>query len=165
MPGVDALVAEIAVDFKDLLKAAHKQALQVELWRYAHVEVYVQRIVLGNKGLGCRTARDGVHHGRFHFHEAVLFQQVAHLADYDAALFEDFPGARIDNEVHVALAVPGLGVREPVVLFGQGAHGAGDELDGAAGNGELVCLGAEEMARYADDVAHVELLHDGKAVA
>ena len=158
--GVDAFVAEVAVELEDLLEAAHQQALEVELGRDAHVELEVQGVVVGLEGAGGGTAGHGLHHGGLHFHEAALLEEAAELAHDHAALAEDLAGALGDDEVHITLAVAGLHVLEAVILFRQGAHGAGDELEVAAGDGQLARLGVEKMAGHADDVAHVQLLHD-----
>ena len=157
--GVDAFVAEVAVQLEDLFKAAHQQALEIEFRRDAHVQLQVQGVVLRHEGLGRGAARDGLHHGRFHFHEAALLQKTAELADDQAALLEDFPRARSHDQIHIALAVARFRILEAVIFFRQRTHGARDQLDRTAVDGQLARLGAEQMAGNAHDVAHVQFFH------
>ena len=46
---VDALGAEVAIDLIDAVEAADDQALQIKLRRDSRIEVYVERVVMGDK--------------------------------------------------------------------------------------------------------------------
>ena len=67
-------------------------------------------------------------------------------------------GARVDDEVYVALAVAEFDVFEAVVLVGQREHGLGEEGEVRDVDGELAGARAEEMAADADVVAEIEEL-------
>ena len=65
---------------------------------------------------------------------------------------------RVDDQVHVPLAVAQLGVGQAVELLGQGQQGLAQQGDGLHPHGHLAPLGAEDHALHAHDVADVELL-------
>ena len=64
-----ALVAEHPGDLEHLLEPPHHEPLQVELGRDAQEQIGVERVVMGDEGLGQRPAGDGVEHGRLHLDE------------------------------------------------------------------------------------------------
>ncbi len=97
-------VAEIAVDLVDLLEAAHHQPLQVQLRRDAQVHLHVQRVVMRDERPCRRAARNGLHHGCFHFHETPAIELLAHPADELRACHEHRSGLFIDDEVDIPLA-------------------------------------------------------------
>ena len=114
----DALIPEVAVDFKDALQAPHHQPLQVEFRRHAKVEVEVERVVVRRKGPGQRAARQRLHHRRFHLHEVFRFKKAADSANQAAALRKTRLRFGVGGEVQVTLPVAELHIREPVPLFG-----------------------------------------------
>ncbi len=106
------------------------------------------------------AARDGLHHGRLHLQEVVGFQEAPHGPDETRADLEDGTGARVGQEVQVALPCARLTVRQPVVLLRQGAERLGQHLEPVHRDAQLAGAGAEEAALHADDVAQVEQLED-----
>jgi len=165
---VQAFIAEAAVNLENPFKSAHQETFEIQLRSYTHVQIHIQSVVVRNEGFRRGAAGNGMHHGRFHFHEAFFLHKAAEFAHDEAALLENLSRPRIHDEVNIPLAVARLHVLEPVIFFGQGAHGTGNELQAAAGQREFACLGAEHGAREAHNVAHVELLeqleHFAKAV-
>jgi ribosomal protein L7/L12 len=124
----DALVAEVAVDLEHALEAAHQQPLQVQLGRDAQEHLLVQRVVVGDEGLGVGAARDGVQHRRLHLQEAVLDHEAADRADRLAARHEARArGILVGDQVDVALAVLLLLVGHAVELVGQRAQALGQQ--------------------------------------
>ncbi len=119
VPGRDALIAEVAVDLVDTLQATDHQALEVQLGRHAQVQLQVQRVVVGHKGLGGGAAGDVMHHRRLHFEEAPRVEPLAHGADDLRTLDEDLARIRRDDQVDVALAVSLLHVRQAMEFVGQ----------------------------------------------
>ena len=67
VPYRNTFVAEVAVDLKHALEAAHDQALQIQLRRNAQKHLLVQRVVVRGEGPRIGTARNRVQHRRFHF--------------------------------------------------------------------------------------------------
>ena len=157
--GINAFVAEVPVQLENLLKTAHQQPFEVQFRRDAHIELQIKGIMLRQKGFGRRAARNGLHHGRFHFHKAAIFQKTAEFTDDQAALLEYLPCARGHNQIDVALTVARFRVFQAVILLRQRAHGSRNKLDSAATDGQFARLRAEQVPRYADDVAHVQLPH------
>ena len=158
---VHALVAELAADLVHPLHAAHDQALEGKLGRDAQVEVAVERVEVGHEGLGVGAAEDGVHHRRLDLHVAVGLHVAADVGDDLAALAEGFAHLGVHDQVHVALAVAHLAVREAVELLGQGPQGLGEHAQAGGGEGELAAAGADHRARGLHDVAQVHLAEQG----
>ncbi len=67
VPGGDAFVAEDPADLVHLLDPADHQPLQMQLEGDPQVQFHIQSVVMGDKGPGRRTARDGVQSGGLHF--------------------------------------------------------------------------------------------------
>ena len=66
VPGRHAFIAKIAVDLVNLFQAANYQPLEMQLGRDAQVEIQIQGIVMGHERSRGRTARNVMHHRRFH---------------------------------------------------------------------------------------------------
>ena len=160
MGEVHALVAELATDLKDALKAAHDAALEGQLGGDAQVEVAVKRVEVRDERLGVGTTQDGMHHGGLDLHVAVGLHVAADEADDLAALAEGVADLGVHDEVDVALAVANLAVGETVELLGQRAQGLGEQLDVRGGNGELATASAQHGTGGADDVAQVKLAQE-----
>ena len=77
----DSLVTEIAIEFEDPVKPADQQAFQKQLRRHPQVEFHVEGIVMRDKRPCRRTARNRLHHRRFHFEEISLFEKAAKHPD------------------------------------------------------------------------------------
>ena len=73
--GVDALVAEVAVDLEDAVDAADQAALEEELGGDAHVQIDVEGVHVGDEGLGRRTAVDGLQHRGLDLDEIVVVER------------------------------------------------------------------------------------------
>ena len=160
----DAFVAEVAVDLEHPFKAAHQQALEVELGRDAQEHLLVQRVVVRHKGLGVGTTGNGVQHGRFDFQKAVLDHEFANAAHGLAADHKAFAGGFVGHQVHIALAVLHFLVGDAVELVGHGAQALGEHADAGGVDRQLARAGFEQVAFDADDVAQVPVLEQGVEV-
>ncbi len=87
------LVAEVAADLVDALEAADDQALEVELGRDAHVEIEIQRVVVGLERPRRGAAQDRVHHRRLDLEEAARVEEAPDRA-HDRACACGRPRAR-----------------------------------------------------------------------
>ena len=154
---VHAFVAEDAADFEHALEAADQQALEVQLGSDAQVVFLVERVEVRDERLRGGTALDGLQDGGFDLHVAVGFHVAAEGRQNGRTLAEGFANVFVHDEVHIALAVAGLFVREAVEFLGQRADGLREQLDIARSNGELATLRAHDDAFHVDDVAQVEL--------
>ena len=71
------LVAEVAADLVDALEAADDQPLEVQLGRDAHVEVEIERVVMGRERARRGAAQDRVHHRRLDLEEPARVEEAA----------------------------------------------------------------------------------------
>ena len=83
------LVAEVAVDFVDLLEAADDQPLQIKLGRDARVKVDVERFVVRDERARRRAGRQRRKHRRLDFDVASVVEIMADFADDLRAPLED----------------------------------------------------------------------------
>ena len=77
VPGRHAFIAEIAVDFEYLLDASHNKAFQIQLRRYAQVELHVERVVMGHEWARRRATRNRLHHRCLHLEIASRDEKLA----------------------------------------------------------------------------------------
>jgi hypothetical protein len=164
VPDADAFVAEVAVDLEHPLEAAHHQALEVQLGRDAQEHLLVQRVVVGDEGLGVGAAGNRVQHRRFHFQEAVLDHEVADRGHALAARDEALLGFLVHHQVDVALAVLLFLVGHAVELVRQRAQALGQQAHRAGLDRQLAGLGLEQRAFAAQDVAQVPALEGGQGL-
>ena len=158
----EAFVAEVAANLKDLVHAAHEQALEVKLEGDAEVEVAAEGLVLGDEGPRRCAAGDGLHHGRLDLHVAARVEEVAKLPDDLAAQEHDALHVVVGHEVEVALAVAGLGVGQAVPLVRRRAQGFGEDGEGLGLHGDFAGARGEEGALDAHEVAEVEVAEDAE---
>ena len=117
--GGDTLVAEVAVDLKNPVEAAHDQALQVKFRGNAQIKIDVEGVVVGNKGPRHRSARQGLHHRRLNFQVALRLQKVADGAHQLAPALKDGADVFIHHQVQVPLPIPDFHIGEAVPLLRQ----------------------------------------------
>ena len=160
MPVVHAFVAEIPVQLVHPLEAAHHEALQIELRRDAQVERHVERVQMRDERPGVRTAVERLQHGGLHFEESPVVQPLAHGLDDLRPLFKSFAHVGIDDEIHVALAVALLLVREAVPFFRERPEGLGKDGEALHAHGHFAGVGGEDRPFEADDIADVEELEE-----
>ena len=166
----DALVAEIAPDLVDPIQPAHQQAFEVKLKRNAQVEILVELVVVGDEGLGSRTAVDAAAGWGFPPRGSRAHPgNCAGRVTTRGALAEDLAHFGVDRQVGVALAEARFGVGQGGVAHDlaihhfvlgsrQGGDGFGQHGEGGTCSGDLAGAGAEEGAAGLDDIAQVELL-------
>jgi len=153
----DPLVAEAPVDLVHALEAAHDEALEVQLGRDAQVEVHPERVVVGPERPRDRAAGDRLHHRRLDLEEAARLEEGAERAHEPRAQPEDLARLRVDDQVHVPLAVARLHVLEAVPLLGQWPERLGEERERLDRHRQLAGPRPEQLARDADEVAEVEV--------
>ena len=124
----------------------------------AQVQIDVQGVVMGHEGTRGSAALHRIQDGRFAFDIAQVVEVPADGAVNEGSLLKGLPDFRIDDEVHVALAVAGIHVLEAAPLVGQRTDGLGQQHVALDVQGDLAALGAEHFALAADDIADVQLL-------
>ena len=127
----DPLVPEVAVDLEDLLDAADRQPLQVQLRRDAQVQLHVERVVMRDERPRQRAAGDRLHHRRLDLEIAARRQELADRRDDPAARLEHAPRVGVDDQIEVALAVADLDVGQAVPLLGQRQQALREEVQRA----------------------------------
>ena len=158
MARVDAFVTEAPVDFKDALKAAHHEALEIKLGGNPQEQVHVKRVVMRHKGLGVGAARDGVEHRRFHFHEAVRLHVFADRSHNLGARFKARAAFRIDDEIGVALTAALFRILQALKFIGQRPDTLCEQPDFGDVHRELSAVGAEKAPLGGDNVPEVHRL-------
>ena len=153
---VAAFVAIAAVEFKDALESADDEAFEVEFGGDAHVHVEVEGVVMGLERTRRGAARLDLEDGRLDLKEPVFGHVVAQFGRDERALVEDVAHIVVDDQVEVALAIPGFGVGQAVEFFGQRTQALRQQLDCADAQRQLARFGDEESALGPDDVADVE---------
>ena len=160
---VHALVAEVLADFVHAFKAAHDQALEVELGGDAAIHLLVERIEVRHEGARRSTAGDVLERGGFHFRVARFVENGAEGADGLGTLVERVLHLRIHNEINVTTAVAQFGILKRVidhtVLFfrrGERLEALGQHRDFASVYRHLAGLRAKHKALHAHEVAEVE---------
>ena len=161
---VHAFVAEDTADLIDPLHAADDESLQRQLGGDAHVHVDVERIVVGDERTGSRAAGDGVEDRSLDFDVTRVIHRLADAGDDLGTLDERVLDVRVDDEVDVALTVPGVRVLQAVELFRQGQQALGKEFGCGSVDGDLAGLGLEDLTGDFEDVADVPRLFEGLVV-
>ena len=115
-----ALVAEAAIYFKHLFKAANDKTLQVKLGRHAQKQGQIQAVMMRDKGPGRGAARYGVHHRRFHLHKTGLIQISADKLNDAKARLEDGARRLVHDQVHITPAITQFLISQAMKLLRQG---------------------------------------------
>src|ERR1700683_5626847 len=105
-----------------------------------------------------RSTENRVHHRRFHFDVIARVKKVPDFADDLRALQKSVARFLGGDQIEIALPVADLYVRQAVPLFRERQQRFGEELNLGDPDGQLVGLGAEEMAGDADDVTYIQQL-------
>ena len=158
---VHALVAEDAADLVDLVKPADNQALEVQLRLDAQIHRDIQRIVMGDEGAGIGADFDGLEHRGIDLEEALRIQKLAQRLENLAALDEGVLHLRIDDGIHIALAIAHILIAQAVPLFRQHAQGFAQQRQGRGMHGDLAGLGAEHNALHAQNIADIHRFEIG----
>ncbi len=150
------LVAKVTVDLVDAIQPAHGQPLQIQLRRNPKVEVQVQRVVVGDKGPRHGPTRDRLHHGRFHFDEAMRIHETPHRLHQLAALQKDFAHLRIHHQIDIPLPVAQFHVGQTMPLLRQREQVFGQKSDCVHVHGKLAGFRAEQVTSDPDVIPQVE---------
>ena len=157
MPPVDALVAEIAIDLKDLSHAAHEQSLEIQLWRNSQVQIDIKRVVMRRKRPRCSAACDRLHHGRLDFDKPVPLHESPCRRHDLAAAMEGLHRLRGGVHVHIAATVSLLGIGQAMIFLGRRRQRLAVHLKSIGPDADLAAFGAANRPRCNDDVTVVHL--------
>ena len=163
VPRRQPFVAKAAVDLEHLVgEPADHQPLQMQLGRDAQIEVDIERVVVGDEGLGRGAAGDRMQHRRLDFEIAARDEMAAQRGDDPAAPAQGLAALRVHDQIEVALAVAQLDIGETVKLLGQRAQGLGQDGEGGGVDRQLAARGAAHQPFDADQIADVEEPHRGE---
>ena len=158
MSGVNTLIAEYSADLVDSLQAAYDQSLQVQFQRDAKLHVLVQCVVVSLKGSCGSAACIGYQHRCLHFHEVSRIQEVTDLLDDLGSLDKGLPGLCVHDQVHISLAITGVGIGQSVEFLGQDLEALGQHGHLHSMNGYLAGHGAEYISLYSIDISDIRFL-------
>ena len=164
MGGVDALVAEVAVDLEDPVEAADDGALEPELRCDAQVEVEVPGDHVGRVRPGVGAAVDHLQHRGLDLEELPRVERLAQRPDDRDPLQRTPAGVGVGPQVDVALPDPRLLGELPVLHRRRLQRLAGERVGGGH-HRQLATAGGDHAAGHADLVAEVDVgLPGGEAV-
>ena len=161
MLGVHALVAEDAAHLIHPVKAAHDQPLQRQLGFNAQIHIHIQGIVMGDKGPGGGADLQRQQDGGVHLQKSLFIQIIPDLPQNAAALDKGVFDLRVDDQIHIPLAVAQVHVLQAVEFFRQRQQAFAQQLDLVRLDADLPHFGAEDLALHADNVADVKFLESG----
>ena len=159
--GVHPLVAEDAPHLVHPLHAAHDQPLEVQLGLDAQHHIHIQGVVVGIERAGGGADLKGGEDGGIHLQKALAVQIGPQLAQDLAALGEGILHLRVDNQVHIPLAVAQVGILEAVPLLRQREQGFGEQDDLLRLDRDLPLLGAEDLPLDPQDIPDIPLFKVG----
>ena len=156
VPRGNPFVAEVAIDFEDALESAHNQAFQVQFRRDPQIKFHVQRVVMRLERFRRRAARNRLHHRRFHFEKIPRKEKLPDRADCFGAFDENLFDVRIDNQIHVTLAIARFHVFQAVPFFRQRAQRFREQRQLRHENRQLLRICAEDAPGHADKIANIQ---------
>lgn len=155
---IHTFVPEIPVHFENPFKAAHDQALQIEFRRDTEVERHIERVQMGLERTGIGAAIERLEHRGLDFEESPVRQPLADGIEHLGTLHEGVTHVRIDDEIHISLAVTLFLVSEAMPLFRKRAERFGKEREGKDTHREFAGVGGEYIPFNAHDITDIEKL-------
>ena len=156
VPHRDPFVAEVAIQLEDPLDPADQKALEKQLRRYSEVEVHIQRVVVGDERPGGGASGNRLHHRRLDFQEIPLLKKTADQPDDLGSFFKEVSDFAIDHEIHVALPVTNLDIRQPVPFLRQRSQALAQKPQTLSFQSQFFGFGAEKVAPHPYDIPEVQ---------
>ena len=158
---IDALVAEVLANLKNLVEAADNQHLEVQLRRDTHEQLAVERVVVRLEWQSSGTAGNSSQGRGLDLDELALVEEITNVSDHLAAGPENLTRLVVEQQVQVARAEALLVVLEAIVLGGQHVQRRRQQDNFGSKNGQLAFLtlvqatlgrGAARVADNADNI-------------
>ena len=156
VPGVDPLIAEVTGNLEHPLVAPDDQPLEVQLRRDAQAELGVQRVGVSEERAGYGPAGLRLQNGGLDLHEVLGLEPVPQDGQGLEADVEDPPALLVGQQVHLALAVPGLRLVQAVPLVRQRPQRLGQDLQARDVDGQLPPAAGDHFAGGTHPVAQVD---------
>ena len=151
--GGDPLVAEHPGNLIHPLQPAYYQPFQVQLGSDPQEQLHVQRVVMGAERPGQRAAGHRVEYRGLHLDKRPILQPPPGERHHLRAEPEGLTGLLGHPQVHIALAEPDVGVRQPVPLVGEAPLSLGQQLPVLYLDRQLPFPGLHHLAAHAHPVA------------
>ena len=152
----DAFVAEVAIQFEDLVEAADEQTLEIKFRRDAQIKIEPERLVMRAERLGRRAARDRLQHRRFHFEKTALLHETPDLAHDRDSFLENVARLLVRQQIEITLPVTRFDVLQAVPFFRQRPQRFSEHFERVDLQRRLAGLGEKTFALDADEIAEVE---------
>ena len=156
MRAVNALIAEVAVDFKNAINATDDGALQKQLRRNTQVKVQIQRIRVGDEWTRGGTTVDGLQHRGFDLNEVDSLQVIAQSTDHLDAGHRVFAGFFAHDQIVITLPHASI-FRHFRKRHRQRTDRLRRHLPRVHEYGQLAASGRNNFALHGDEIAHVDV--------
>ena len=134
---VHALITEDTADLIHAVHAADNEALEVQLRLDAEDHIHIQRVVVGIERARRRADLKRRQDRGIDLEIAAPIEEAAQLAQDKAALHERVLNVGVHDEVHIALAIAGLKIRQAMELVRQRQQSLGKQDDLVRAHGDL----------------------------
>mmetsp|Transcript_2276 Transcript_2276/g.5249 ORF Transcript_2276/g.5249 Transcript_2276/m.5249 type:complete len:470 (-) Transcript_2276:482-1891(-) len=162
---VDALVAEVLADLVHAVKTSNDKLLEEEFGSNAHGKLCIERVVVGEEGLGGGTSSLHVEHGCLDFKAATGVEEATHVGNDLGTLVKDLAGGRCKNKIKVTLAVANVLVSEhllALLLHGKHVQTRGQKLELGREDGQLTLLTLTRGAHGSHNISAAQRVVYGK---
>ena len=110
------------------------------------------------KWTGNSTTRRRLHHRRLDFEVVLRVEECPNVRDDRRTRPEDLAARLVHDQVHIALPVTRLHVRQSVEFFGQWSQGLGEQSNLVRPHSQLTRFGPKQHADCGNYVANIPLL-------
>jgi len=169
---VNRFVSELLTNFEHTLHTSNYKHLKVELRGDTHEQLHIEVIMEGFEGTSSGSSGDHVHHRGLHFHKVAFSEELPQEVDDFVSSLEDSADGLVDDEIEVALAIPGVLVHDEGLGFallgfsglGEHVHAVGKALDNGGAYRQLTSLGAADASLNTNDISSLELSRESSKV-
>ena len=155
--GVDAFVAEVAVDFEHAVDAADEAALEEQFRRDAQVQVKVEGVHVRGERAGSGTAVHGLQHRGFDLEEVMIGEGLAQGGDGLGTVAHHVADLLVGDHADVRLAGTGVFV-QVLVQRGQRLQRLGGDGPFGGEHGQFAGLGGDHTTLDEQVVTQVDQL-------
>src|SRR5437867_9040863 len=156
----DAFIAEVPADLENFVEPAHKQTLQVKLWRDAQIKIETERLVMCAKRLGRRAARYGLQNRRLDFHKTAVLEKAANLAHHRNPLPKVLAGLLVRDQIEISLTIARLDILQAMPFFRQWPQRFRQHCKFFRFQRLLAGLRQKTEALHSDQVAEIEQIEN-----
>jgi hypothetical protein len=119
----NTFVAKYASYLVNSVKAANHQSLEVKLYRNSQIEVFIERMMVGDKRASQCSAGTGLKHRSLYLHITPIVEKTSYGSDNLGAQNKNASTFFVGNEVQIPLSIAFFYVSQPMPLLRQWAKG------------------------------------------